>query len=79
MQCPKCEGKSLVIDSRKMGPGKIYRRRFCQSLECGHRWNTWESALQIARPEEIKARLRGVSVEMANLAKLLLEVSASVE
>ena len=46
MKCPKCHGKSGVIDTRchAKGPmlyrGLIYRRHKCD--ECGHRWSTYE-------------------------------------
>jgi len=40
MKCPKCGGRTAVIDSRPR-KNQIFRRREC--LECGFRFNTWES------------------------------------
>jgi len=39
MECPKCGGKSIVIDVRKVAYG-VRRRRSCE--ECGCRFSTVE-------------------------------------
>jgi hypothetical protein len=39
--CPKCQGKSLVTDSRQT-PVQTYRRRECQNYPCRHAWTTYE-------------------------------------
>lgn len=39
MNCPKCKGKTLVVDSRQ-GSNYIRRRRCC--LECDYRFSTKE-------------------------------------
>ncbi len=38
MECPICEGKTKVMDSRQKG--LLHRRRKC--LECGERYSTYE-------------------------------------
>lgn len=40
MTCRKCNGKSVVLDSREHQDGTIRRRREC--LECKCRWTTHE-------------------------------------
>jgi transcriptional regulator NrdR family protein len=39
--CPKCQGKSLVTDSRQTAV-QTYRRRECQNYPCRHTWTTYE-------------------------------------
>lgn len=41
MKCPKCEGKTKVIDTVHGSSNEVYRRRKC--LECDHRFYTQES------------------------------------
>lgn len=40
MNCPKCKGKTKVIDSRPYFENKIRRRRAC--IKCGQRFTTYE-------------------------------------
>lgn len=40
MTCPKCDGKTQVIDSRKISVDTIHRRRRCKA--CGYRFSTEE-------------------------------------
>lgn len=46
MECPKCEGKSRVVDSRKVET-IVFRRRICNV--CGYRFYTEE--IQIEKDE----------------------------
>lgn len=39
MTCPKCNGKTKILDSRG-GGDSVKRRRLC--LECGYRFSTIE-------------------------------------
>lgn len=41
MKCPKCGGKTTVLDTRHPTPNKIYRQRQC--LECNHKFITSET------------------------------------
>lgn len=36
--CPRCESRSLVIESRKLVSGDQTRRLACQNPHCAHRW-----------------------------------------
>lgn len=44
MDCPKCKGKAVVIDSRKYKTGEVYRRRRCTG--CGCRFSTLEAVVK---------------------------------
>lgn len=50
MKCPKCNGKTQVVNSRPAGAVGVYRRRSC--YDCGSRFSTCEEAASNARPEE---------------------------
>jgi transcriptional regulator NrdR family protein len=59
--CEKCDGKSMVFDTRTIGP-TVRRRRKC--LSCGWRWSTAEVPLatfkEIKRAEKPAHQLQGV-------------------
>jgi transcriptional regulator NrdR family protein len=40
MNCPRCQGNTRVLDSRRRDPQLVRRRREC--LDCGKRFPTWE-------------------------------------
>lgn len=40
MNCPKCNGKTLVVDSRLVSLTERMRRRVCQ--DCGYRFTLYE-------------------------------------
>lgn len=40
MECPECEAKTVVLESREFA-GAVYRRRKCK--ECGFRFTTEET------------------------------------
>ena len=44
MNCPRCGGKAVVVDSRKYPTGEVRRRRKCGS--CGHRFSTLEAIVK---------------------------------
>jgi len=44
--CPKCRGKTTVVDSRG-----VHRRREC--VECAHRFSTREVLIQNSRLQKI--------------------------
>ncbi|MDJ0598130.1 MAG: hypothetical protein QNJ37_04735 [Crocosphaera sp.] len=41
LKCPKCQGKTQILDTRSRADGKIKRRRQCFS--CKYRFNTFET------------------------------------
>ena len=41
MKCPKCDGKTSVLDSREREYGGVMRRRIC--TQCKHRFMTVEN------------------------------------
>lgn len=47
MNCPKCNGKTTVMESRKQRGGTIRRRRRC--TKCGTRFTTLEMIWEIDR------------------------------
>lgn len=44
MNCPRCGGKAVVVDSRQYPTGEVRRRRKCGS--CGHRFSTLEAIVK---------------------------------
>jgi transcriptional regulator NrdR family protein len=54
MNCPKCNAKCGVTDSRPVSKGRIWRRRrIC--LSCHHRFTTYESEqLQPRKADAVK-------------------------
>lgn len=44
MNCPKCNKKAVVVDSRKYKTGEVYRCRRCVS--CGFRFSTIEAVVK---------------------------------
>ena len=40
MKCPKCDGKTIVTNSRPSEKKTIRRRREC--MDCGYRFTTYE-------------------------------------
>lgn len=77
--CPKCSGRSNVIDTRDLAD-TVSRRRQCVSSTCGHRWVTHETvknniaidAAQIAR------ELRHFTNEFNRLHKCLRSLESEV-
>ncbi|MGI9292379.1 MAG: hypothetical protein ACR2PS_00225 [Pseudomonadales bacterium] len=55
MQCPKCNGKTKVIDTRHRQYNEIMRRRKC--LICDHRITTWETSKPT--PQNLRLRQQG--------------------
>lgn len=77
MNCPRCNTKSIVKDSRP-SPGTWRRRRECEG--CGHRFSTYE----ITAPDEGSAILNcdgrisyvlgaGAPLDLSDLAAVLEE------
>jgi transcriptional regulator NrdR family protein len=50
MKCPKCKGKTKVLDSRRNPSNNIRRRRKC--VKCSYRFSTIE-ILKIKKEKEI--------------------------
>ena len=50
MKCPKCKGKTKVLDSRRKSDNNIRRRREC--VKCSYRFSTIE-ILKIKKEKEI--------------------------
>lgn len=46
MQCPKCEGSSVVYGTFKHGSS---RERYRRCKDCGHKWKTWEEGDQAVK------------------------------
>lgn len=44
MNCPRCGGKAVVVDSRQYPTGEVRRRRKCG--RCGHRFSTLEAIVK---------------------------------
>ncbi len=80
--CPKCSGRSKVVDSR---PTKrsIRRRRYCTS--CGDMWVTYELTEDLEgllksvvdRCEPLRTRLRHIESEMYELGKALRHIQTA--
>lgn len=69
MNCPKCMGKTAVLDTRERKTGDVYRRHEC--LACRHRYTTVERVVKVngnrhARPQTDveKAALEIVAIEV---------------
>lgn len=63
MRCPKCGGRSEVVQTIQR-PGSTERRRLCLAVSCRHAFRTRESAQAMDLPEpalgQIEAALRDV-------------------
>lgn len=47
MLCPKCLGKTRVIDTRNnIKENEIYRRRICDNKKCGYKFYTVEFTVE---------------------------------
>ena len=47
MLCPKCLGKTRVIDTRNnIKENEIYRRRICDNKKCGYKFHTVEFTVE---------------------------------
>ena len=56
--CPKCEGDSVVRDSRVVMTGDVKRSRVCET--CGNKWFTVEVEEQeLARLRVVELALKG--------------------
>lgn len=58
MNCPKCNGKTLVVDTRAVSETERMRRRVCQ--ECGFRFTLYEKN-EVKKPVVKKPQKRYVS------------------
>jgi len=67
--CPHCgETVSTVRDSRPYRADRTYTRRRRQCSECGQRFTTYESTVQLTKiPPAIKRALRMLQLEINNL------------
>ena len=52
MNCPKCGGKTVVIDSRSKFDGLVTKRRR-RCTVCGERYNTTEEIDNLTTPDKI--------------------------
>lgn len=83
MICPKCSAETKVVSSRphKDDARVIQRRRVCES--CGHRFNTQEGTIDIARrrktvrDEASKRRAKLNEAERAALAERQSDLRAA--
>jgi len=67
MECPKCRGKTDVINSRlNLDYNVVRRRRKC--LKCGYRFTTYESS-EFEKPK----KLRKKKIEKKEVKKTLPE------
>ena len=55
MQCKKCKGKTVVIDSRNSGDN-IRRRRKC--IKCGYRFSTFEDLKETKKIPKEKPKVK---------------------
>lgn len=63
MNCPKCEGKTHVIETRRFSHEALRRRRECRA--CKHRFTTEERVITIAPIDRkaIAAKVAELSAE----------------
>ncbi len=66
-QCPRCGGRSTVLDTRKTKSGEMFLRRRRKCLEegkCGVRWSTYEIPKPMIKQIE---RYRKIQLIMSGL------------
>jgi len=74
MDCPICNGKTEVIDSRKRSYG-VWRRRQC--LECKSRFNTQE--ILSLNASEISRRIGGLKKAISRMQDSINAINELIE
>ena len=75
MYCPKCKGKTKVINSRDMqNMNGTMRRRKCLDLNCDNRFTTfeeYENSENITELKTLRDKLRRALLEIAIVEDIL--------
>ncbi len=53
-ECPLCAGDTIVVDSRTLDTGEVWRRRKC--LECGKMFHTKETFIGMVKSKKRRHR-----------------------